>query len=624
MRNLARVDHYASLARECKDLEQAWGIHSSVVAAGGAIPRDRYLSNLLIEMFGRCGSIEDAQRVFSRIDQPNIFSWNLMLGAYAQAGDVKNAQLFFDRMPQRDVVSWNSLLAAYAREGLLDQCWQIFERAPQRNAVSWASIVSMLVKNRRFPEAVDWFLRMDVEGFRPSGRCFVSLLEACTALGDPKLGGLIHEEAIASGFAARNVVVASALIRMYGEFGNLYHAEAVFWRMEDVNLVAMTSMVVAYAQSGHIDEAKNLFSKIKKPDVVAWTCMITAYGDEGDLHRAKQIFDKMLVKNVVSWNALVTAYAQNGYLVQARQLFDQMTFRDSTTWFLMLTTYTKILLLLEAFEIFSQMPKENLIAWNSLLSAYAQAGHAESAIGLFKLMVLEGISCNEVTFVIVLDACASIPDLKLGKALDEVVLGCGFESNATIGTSLIDMYKRCGSLAGARKAFARVSKPDVICWTSLMLAYAQAGHTKEPLELFWAMCNDGVGPNEVTLAGVLYACCHSGKLEESKAYFSSIEQDFGLIHTVDHFVCLVDMLGRSGRLDDAEEMVRAVGLESEMVAWVALLAACKLHGDGERARRIAESVFRMETKEESPYLLLANVCSDQGRRMGLQKLPVSS
>eukprot|EP00249_Psilotum_nudum_P023602 c28935_g13_i2 orf=32-1021(-) len=174
------------------------------------------------------------------------------------------------------------------------------------------------------------------------------------------------------------------------------------------------------------------------------------------------------------------------------------------------------------------------------------------------------------------------------------------------------MYGKCGSLDDARSAFDKIPERSIASWNAMIATYAQHGYGNDALRLFRLMQLEGVMPNKITFVSILSACSHSGLVDEGYRYFASMITDFGVVPTTDHCVCMIDLLGRAGRLDEAEEFVNRMSFQPRAVGWMTLLGACKIHGDVELGKRAAEQVLDVEPQNAAVYVALSNVYAAVG------------
>lgn len=279
---------------------------------------------------------------------------------------------------------------------------------------------------------------------------------------------------------------------------------------------------------------------------------------------ARLLFDEMPEKNTVSWNTMIAGYSRSGNIQKARSVFEEMPHRD-------------------------------VASWSAMIAAYTNHGSYELSLSLFRRMVEDGgVTPDEITASSVLSGCAHMGSLGLlaGKSIHGYVVKNGWELNVELGTVLVNMYAKCGFLKFASQVFALMEDRNVMSWTSLICGLAQHGHSEEALATFEKMQLAGVKPNELTFTGVLSACAHTGLVTEGRKYFKMIER-YGLEPRIQHYGCMVDLLGKAGMLEEAYEIIKTMKLEPNIVVWGSFLSACKEHREFEMAERVIKQVLRM-------------------------------
>lgn len=223
------------------------------------------------------------------------------------------------------------------------------------------------------------------------------------------------------------------------------------------------------------------------------------------------------------------------------------------------------------------------------------------------MMKQAGIIPNQSTYTSYLHACARIAGFEQGKQGHAHIVKMGFKSDVIVGNGLITMYSKCGSIGCAYQLFRDMPKRDVVSWTAMIFGYAQNGKGNEAVKLFEAMRMAGIKPNQITMTGVLSACSHVGLVDEGCHYFNSMRRDLSITPTADHHACIVDLLCRAGRLDEAEAFVKAMPSEPNMVVLASLLAGCRDHVNVELAEWTAERMFELEPQNSTTYILLSNI-----------------
>ncbi|XP_010551051.1 PREDICTED: pentatricopeptide repeat-containing protein At3g21470 [Tarenaya hassleriana] len=438
------------------------------------------------------------------------------------------------------------------------------------------------------------------------------LLKACSCVPTLVHGKLLHSESMKSGICS-DVMVGSSLINMYGECGCTLDARKVFDEMPDRNVATWNAMIGGYMRNGDTASASSLFETMPiKRNTVTWIEMIKGFGKRGETAKARDLFERMPldVKNVKAWGVMLGAYASNGEMEAASRVFEDTPEKNPFIWSLMISGFFRIGEMHEATAIFDRVLERNLVIWNSLISGYAQNGYAEEAIDAFYKMQEEGFEPDEVTVSGVLSACAQLGRLDVGKEVHFLITRKGIEFNQFVSNALIDMYAKCGDLINSRLVFGSASQKNVACWNSMISCLAIHGEGQEALEIFRTMENSDKKPDDITYLAVLSACVHAGFLEEGLKIFSEMEEK-GVKPNVKHFGCLVDLLGRSGRLKEAYGLVTQMPLSPNDTVLGALLGACGIHLDTEIAEKVMKQLETERSKtgsgRETHFVSVSNV-----------------
>ncbi|KAJ7552323.1 hypothetical protein O6H91_06G050100 [Diphasiastrum complanatum] len=467
-------------------------------------------------------------------------------------------------MNERDVISWNTIIGGYAQQGLGKEALALYEQMKQ-------------------------------EDVQPDNVTYVVLLKACASIAALEQGRQLHSHIIRSGFE-RNVIVSSALVDLYAKC-KLKDALEVFERMNERDVVSWNAMIAGYAQQGLGKEALALYEQMKQegmqPDSVTHVLLLRACACIAALEEGKQLHSHIigsgLVLDVIMGSALIDMYAKCGCIEDARQ-------------------------------VFNNMHERNVVSCNAMIAGYVQQGLEKEAFALYEQMKQEGVQADNFTCAILLKACASTAALEHGMQLHSYIIKSGFEADVIVDSALIDMYEKCGNIENARRVFNNMSERDVVSWSVLMPGYAQQGLGKEALTLLEEMQREGMKPNEVTYVSVLCACSHSGLVDEGRQIFDSMCKDHGVTPNVDHYACMVDLLGRAGCLVDAEDIINKMPTEPDAVVWMTLLGAARNHGHVEIGRRAFDCVVKLEPENDSAYVLLSNIYAAAGRMDEVAKI----
>eukprot|EP01018_Ginkgo_biloba_P007178 Gb_33575 [translate_table: standard] len=486
--------------------------------------------------------------------KPGSFLGNRLVNLYAKCGRLADARHMFDTMSTRDVFSWNTIIAGYTKQGCIEDARHLFDEMPERDGVSWNSLIAGYARHGHCEEALKLFIEMQRLSTQSTQFTFVSVLSACTGLLDLQQGKQIHSHVTRIGFES-NVYLWNALLGMYAKCGSIEDARQVFDRIPERNVVSWNAMIAGYVQNGQGKEALVLFCQMQqaglKPDHVTLASVLSACIKCGEVCEARHVFDEMTERDDVSWTVMIAGYAQNGYGEEALKLFGQMLFAD--------------------------------------------------------------IQPDEFTYASILRACASLATLECSQGVHAHIIRSGFEANVFVGSALVDMYAKCGSIENAGQVFNKMPARNVVSWNAMITGYAQNGCSKKAIQLFEQMLQADMKPDHITFVGVIAACSHAGLVEEGWRYFHSMSQDYGITPGADHYACMIDLLSRSGCLDEAEGLINNMPIEPDSIMWATLLSACRIYGNIELGKRAAEYLIELEPQNAGPYVMLSNLCAAAGR-----------
>ncbi|XP_022844435.1 pentatricopeptide repeat-containing protein At2g13600 [Olea europaea var. sylvestris] len=576
-------------------------VHSQIIKS--QFSDEIFINNRLIDAYGKCGCFDYAREVFDKMPNRNTFTYNSMIGTLTISGSVNEAEMVFSSMPQLDQCSWNLMVSGFAQHELFDK-------------------------------SVEYFVKMHGEDFMLNEYSYGSGLSACAGLRDLVMGTQVHASVVKSRYSL-DVYMGSALIDMYAKCGKVASARKVFDRMSERNAVSWNSMITCYEQNGPASKAIEVFMKMMdfevEPDEMTLASVVSACATlcmvkEGrEIHARVVKFDRFR-DDLVICNALVDMYAKCNRIHEARWIFDRMPIRNVVSETSMVSGYAKVASVKNARAMFTKMMERNVVSWNALIAGYTQNGENEEALGLFLLLKKESVWPTHYTFGNLLNACANLADLKLGRQAHAHVLKHGFrfqygpEPDVFVGNSLIDMYMKCGSVEDGSWVFRNMVERDWVSWNAMIVGHAQNGHGTEALHLFKEMLASGEKPDHVTMIGVLCACSHAGLVEEGRQYFDSMTKKYGLMPLKDHYTCMVDLLGRAGCLSEAKSLIESMPMPPDGVVWGSLLAACKVHHNIVLGKFVAEKLLEIDPDNSGPYVLLSNMYAELGRWRDVTKV----
>eukprot|EP01018_Ginkgo_biloba_P030407 Gb_26154 [translate_table: standard] len=614
-------------------LQQGKEIHDFIRRSG--FESDAFVANSLIDMYAKCGSLDNARQVFDKISQKNVVSWTAIIVGYTQNGYYNEALKLFRQMqlagmipnsvtvvsvltacgrlaaPQQgkethghiirrefdsDVFLVSALINMYAKCKSIEIAREVFGRMSKKDAVSYNTMIAGYCQNGRVHEALVLFRKMQIQGMKPNSAAISIILPACAHLADLQKGKEIHEYVIRNGFGS-DMFVMNALLDMYTKCGSTRIARQVFDQMPDRDVVSWNTMIAGYAQNGDANEALKLFAQMQvedmKPDSVTIASVLPACAHLAALQPGKDIHAFVIRNGLESedvvGNALLTMYIKCGNIEDAHRTFGKMLQSD-------------------------------VVSWNAMIAGYAQNGHGNEALKWFCRMQLVGVKPNSVTIASVLPACANLAILHWGKEIHGYIIRSGFEMDVFVGSALIDMYAKCGFIDFAQQVFVKMFEQNVVVWNAMIAGYGMHGFGQDALSLFYQMQQVGIMPDHITFVSVLSACSHAGLVDKGRQFIDCMHRDYGITPTVEHYACVVDLLGRAGYLDEADDFIRKMPIEPNAGTWGALLGACRIHCNMDLAVYVAEQLFKLEPENDGYYVLLSNIYAAAGRWADVAKV----
>uniref|UniRef100_A0A1D1Z1H8 Pentatricopeptide repeat-containing protein At1g08070 n=1 Tax=Anthurium amnicola TaxID=1678845 RepID=A0A1D1Z1H8_9ARAE len=484
------------------------------------------------------------------------------------------------------------------------------------------SVISCYSKLSRHREALGTFFSAHRRGFLVGFYLFPPVLKACTQLSLSDEGRQVHSLVMTRGFCS-NTYIQSALIAFYSNTGDLDSARRVFVSIPVKDPVMYNALISGYSKAGDVVAARQLFDEMEERTVVSWNSMITCYAHNGDAMGGLKLFERMQMEGdapAPTEMTLVTVLsicAKLGDLaagLRVKTLIESHNLRRNLiVQTAVLEMYVKCGAVDEARREFDDINHRDVVAWSAMIAGYAQNGRSTEALELFERMRLENVQPNEVTLVSVLSACGQLGSVESGEHMGSYVESRGFATSLYVGSALVDMYAKCGNIGRACRVFSEMPKKDVVSWNSMIVGLAFNGLAYDAISIYQKMKEANVEPNDITFTGLLTACTHAGFVDLGFTFFDSMKMDYNIAPTVEHYSCMVDLLCKSGRLEDAFKFVHEMEVEPNAVIWGTLLSACRLHSNIELAEFCVEKLLPLEPAKSSNYVVLSNLYADAGR-----------
>ncbi|CAM6023970.1 unnamed protein product [Sphagnum balticum] len=608
-------------------LEEGRQAHKQIIQCG--CEADVFVGSCLVDMYAKCGTMQDAQSVFNKMLHRDVVTWTAMILGHVKCGEGRKALELFRKMQAEGVrpdsftfvgvlnacaslvapeegrsvheqivqsgfesVTFvgNSLVDMYTKCGSIEDAWRVFNKMSSRNVVCWNALLLGHVKCGQGQKALELFQQMQEEGLKPDPVTLGGVLNACASVIALKAGRDVHEQIIQRGWES-DVFLMSSLVDMYAKCGSMEDASKAFKKMPSLDVVAWNTMIFGHVKCGQGQKALELFQEMRKqgvqPDLRSFVGLLNACANvvalEEGRHAHRQIIDRGWDSDIIVGNSLIDMYAKCGILEDACKVFKNMASRD-------------------------------VITWNAMISGHVKCGEGQKALELFHQMEQEGVQPNPITLVGVLNACASVLVIEEGRSAHEQIIENGWDLDVFVGNSLVDMYAKCGSMEDASRVFNKLPSHDVVSWNALLGGYAMHGHGKEVLKNFERMCEEGVQPDDITFICLLSACSHAGLVVEGLCCYASMSKIHKISAKLEHYTCVVDLLGRAGHLQEAEDMIKAMPYNPNVAVWMALLGSCRIHDNVEMAERVAKQVIELEPENAAGYVLLSNIYAAAGNR----------
>ncbi|XP_072992230.1 pentatricopeptide repeat-containing protein At2g03880, mitochondrial [Typha latifolia] len=417
----------------------------------------------------------------------------------------------------------------------------------------------------------------------------------------------------------------SHLIKLCLQHGAVDHGRLVHHHLSSrgghLELFLSNSLMGMYVKFGLLDDARKLFDQMPRRNVVSWTTMIAALANLEEKEEALRHLVEMqrdgVNPNMYTFSAVLRACNMLRTLWSIHSCIIKFGLEsDVFVRSSLIDIYSKFGDLEYGYRVFGEMVTRDLVVWNSIIGGFAQSGDGYKALELFTQMKKAGFLANQGTLTSVLRACTGMVLLEMGRQVHVHVLK--YERDLILNNALLDMYCKCGSLEDADAVFQRMSERDVISWSTMISGLAQNGRSKEALRLFDSMKLVGAKPNYITIVGVLFACSHAGLVEDGWFYFRSMERLFGIEPGREHCGCMVDLLGRAGKLQESVDFIHSMKFKPDSVIWRTLLGACRVHRDVNLAAYAAKEILKLEPEDEGAYILLSNIYANSHQWNGVE------
>ncbi|KAL7122112.1 hypothetical protein ACP275_01G025500 [Erythranthe tilingii] len=469
--------------------------------------------------------------------------------------------------------------------------------------------------------------RMGVLAVRGLEDMFIAVLRKCNKMVELKR---IHAQMEKFSLLQSNFLV-TRMLDICDQSGEIQYAALLFKKVVEPNIFLYNAMIRAYTHNQMhvltIDVYKGMLKQVAEqivPDRFTYPFVIRSCGALLNVWSSRQVHGHVckfgLSGNNMIENSLLDMYVKCDGITEAHNLFDEMTERDVISWNSLISGHMKLGQARKARALFEDMPNKTIVSWTAMISGYAKIGCFSDALDVFRRMQIVGMQPDWISLVAVLPACAQLGALELGKWIHFYAEKKGFLRNIRVCNALIEMYTKCGSVDQALQLFSTTSEKDVITWSTMIAGLAHHGKAHEAIELFHEMEKKNVEPNEITFVGLLSACGHAGLSDEGLLYFESMQNLYNIEPGIEHYGCLVDLLGRTGQIDRALKLINGMKMKPDSAIWGSLLSSCRTYRNLETAVIAMEHLLELEPEDTGNLILLANIYADLGKWDGVSKM----
>ncbi|XP_061361319.1 pentatricopeptide repeat-containing protein At5g52850, chloroplastic [Gastrolobium bilobum] len=609
------------------EFERGTQIHASVVKLG--LELNPVLGTTLIDLYTKCDCTLEAYKLLAFVKDGDVVSWTTMISSLVETSRWSEALQVYVKMIEEGIypneftfvkllgvssflglgIGYGKLLHAhlirfgvemnlvlktaivdmYSKCRRMEDAIKVSNQTPEYDVCLWTTIISGLTQNLQVREAVNAFLDMELSGILPNNFTYASLLNASSSILSLDLGEQIHSQVIIVGLED-DIYVGNALVDMYMKCSRITtNAVKAFRGIISPNVISWTSLIAGFAEHGLEEESFQLFAEMQasgvQPNSFTLSTMLGTCSKLKSLVQTTKLHSHIIKTkadiDIAVGNALVDAYAGGGMAEVAWSVIGTMNQRDPITY-------------------------------TSLAARLNQRGDHEMALKVTTHMHNDEVKMDEFSLASFLSAAAGLGTMETGKQLHCHSVKSGLERSNSVSNSLVHLYSKCGSMHDAYMAFKDINEPDAVSWNGLISGLASTGHISYALSAFDDMRLAGVKPNSVTFLSLIFACSHSGLLDLGLEYFHSMEKTYQITPELDHYVCLVDLLGRGGRLEEARGVFETMPFKPDSVICKTLLNACKLHGNVPLGEHMARRCLELDPSDPAIYLLLANLYDNAG------------
>eukprot|EP00250_Pteridium_aquilinum_P033257 c5373_g1_i1 orf=98-3787(+) len=618
---------------EMASIKEGKLLHACIVKKG--MEAAALVGRMLVDMYFRCGSLEQARTVFNGLPTRDVTAWSTLIRGYFESGHNQEAFDCLNEMQEDgilpdqltyvcilkgcanlaalgpgqkvhsltvatgfeiDLVVGNNLVVMYNRCGCLEDARAIFDRLPERDVITWNAMIDGYTKHGFVETALDLYNQMCRKGMQPNLVTFVCTLKACSAMRNIEQGRQLHAQLIGRGIEL-DPIIGNSLLDMYSKCGSFEDALFLFDGLSKKAVITWNTLIAGYSLHQCGRATLDLFRRMQieglKPDSITFVCVLKACLSLLDLEQGKEIHAH-IVKNglemdIYIGNILISMYGHCGSMEDAHRVFDLMKEKD-------------------------------VVTWSALMTGYTHSGLGKEVLQIFEKMWFKDIKPDEAAFVCALKACSETAALEQGRTLHGHAVEKGCELNPPISSTLITMYGKCGNLNMACLVFNKSSRQSVVTYNAMLAVFGEHGQCRSSFQLFESMTRAGMKPTNITFICLLSACRSLELVDEGCYQFTLMHRNYGIVPEAEHYGCMVDILGKAGLVDEAEDLLETIPLASNIVGWTSLLSSCNRHFDINRGERCFDGAVNIDPANTAVYVLMSKLYKSAGLHKNAQEV----
>lgn len=620
---------FSSLIKGCCSLGENWVAHGVCLRLG--FESRAFIVSGLIENYTKNGDVGSAERCFKECFCVDNVVYTAMVCGYVWNGEFeKGKEVFvemrglgfelnefsitgvigavFDIKEGEQIHGFaikmgllygcslhlnNAVMSMYSRCGSKADAIKMFDEIPEPDVVSWTERIGAACDGEK---SLEYFRVLHSMGSDINEYTLINVFSAIGRVKFLKAAKQIQALCHKTGYL-QVVSVGNALVSMFGKSGHLHDARLIFYNMSHRDSVSWNSMISACSENGFVNEALEVFSHMcdiaLQPTIYTLISILEAVSNLKCTKRAMQIHSHAI---------------KCGFMV------------DDSLASSLIITYGRCNNMDESKKVFSEINEVNLVHIKAMMTILVNSGRYADALNFFLTLWRSCLEVDGKTFGIVFKACGAMTDIEQGRTIHSLSLKYGFDQDSFVESALIDLYCKCGNIGDAEKIFKSMSTDNLAGWNAMVMGYAQHGCCRKAFKIFYKMSEFGVEPDEITYLGVLTSCCHAGLVKEARYYFKSMFELHRIVPSLEHYACMVDLLGRVGLLEDAKEIIDHMPIQPDVHLWQILLSACNMHRHVELGRVAASKLLELQPENGSTYILLSNLYASVGMWDAVGKL----